>query len=96
MLSLHDVVYISRSALLCYHVLADVLPVLLQAYGVIENYVRYDPNLLLKAAATGIVEVWNVLVEAIEAEGKYLLQQVSNDRVTIDKITSASLRQTSS
>lgn len=37
-----------------------------------------DPSLLLKAARTSIVEVWKILVAAVEAAGQGLLQRVGN------------------
>ena len=51
-------------------------PSILQANKAIKTYVRYSPTLLWKAAKTGIIGVWDVLVKEIEAEGEFLLQQV--------------------
>lgn len=41
-----------------------------------EKYVRTDPWLLKKAARSGIVEVWKVVVAALDAAGQDLLEKV--------------------
>lgn len=49
----------------------------------IQNHVRNDSKLVWKAARTGIIEVWRVVVDAIEAGGGNLLEKVRNERANI-------------
>lgn len=43
----------------------------------IKNDIRNDLKLLLKAARTGIIEVWKIVVEEVERAGEYVVEQVS-------------------
>lgn len=60
----------------------------------IESNIRNDPKLLLKAALTGIIDVWKIVVGAVEAAGQDVLEKVRNIEATIGESTSDLLRQT--
>lgn len=77
-------------------ILVDALHVPFQADELIKKHLRNDPNLLLKAARTGIVDVWEIVVDAVEVAGQDVLQKVSNFEANIGNPNPALLRQTSS
>ena len=43
----------------------------------IKKYLRNVPTLLLKTASTGKIEVWEIVVGAVESAGDHLLYKVS-------------------
>ena len=65
-----------------------------QAHEIVEKDIGNGRKLVWKAARSGIIEVWKVLVEAVEAAGQHVLEQVSHNAGRLSKLST--LRRTSS
>lgn len=63
----------------------------LQAKEMMEGHVRYDQKLLWKAARTGKIEVWKVVVQAVVAAGRLTVEQVSKVEADFGEKASAVL-----